>query len=158
MRVSRHRRPPLPTSWLIVLLAAAGCGRAEAPSWRSLESGLELHRLQGEEAEATLTLVRLPPETRIRLRVRRPDGSGALVSELAAEPQVLAAVNTNFFDAEGRALGWVVADGREHSPLGRAGWGVLSVDETGAVRIRRPSAVEAGNPVRQAVQAGPLLV
>lgn len=155
MKVSRHRSPGLGpvVLGLLWLIAASGC--AEAPFWKPLAGGLELGRLAAETESPSLTLVRSPSGARVRVR---RDEDGLLVSELGAEPRVLAAVNANYFDGQGRALGWVVADGKTHSELGRAGWGVLSVDGEGRVSVRRPAAVAPDETVRQAVQAGPLLV
>jgi exopolysaccharide biosynthesis protein len=91
------------------------------------------------------------------VRVRTSE-TGLLVSELAAEARVLAALNANYFDAEGRALGWVVSDGELISGLGREGWGVLSAGSDGRIRVQRPAAVADEEGAEQAIQAGPLLV
>lgn len=156
MKVSRRRLTPLPWLLLAGLLSSVGSSCADPATWRSLDSGLELRRLASEGDAPALTLIRRPADGPARLRVRRSD-EGLLVSDLAAEAGVLAAVNANFFDVDGRPLGWVVSDGRESSALGTAGWGVLLV-VGGEASIRRPAAVEPEPSVRQAVQAGPILV
>jgi hypothetical protein len=140
-------------------LPTAGAG-SPSLTWRRLASGLEACEWRSETEAAgpeRLALVRLPAGGGHSLRVLHEPG-GTLVGQLRDRPGLLTALNANFFDEAGRALGWVVSDGRERVPIARAGWGVLSVGPGGEVRIRRPRAVPAGEAVTQAVQAGPLLV
>lgn len=128
--------------------------------WRRLPSGLELrvHAGTGERGWPALAwLARMDPVLHA-VRVRWSE-SASLRAEAASElPGVDAAINANFFDPEGKAIGWAVADGREHSARAEGGWGVLSVDRAGAVRIG-PARPQPDEPEAvQAVQAGPLLV
>lgn len=158
MRVSRRPAAVLAAACLLAALPARG--GADDGGWRELPSGLELRRLPGrpETGEpGQLTLLRLPAGEGLRIRVLAP-GRPQRAGELAADGRWLAAVNANFFDQEGRALGWVVSDGREISALGRRGWGVLAVTLSGRLRVVRPGEAPPLSGTRQAVQAGPLLV
>lgn len=130
--------------------AAAG-----VKGWTTLATGLEMRHIAAEGESASLRLVRVP---RQGFRVRVVHGKDLFAARYAPEPGVVAALNANFFDKEGKALGWVVADGREVSPVGRSGWGVLRVLVDGRPEILRAAAVRAVPSTRQAVQAGPLLV
>jgi uncharacterized protein YigE (DUF2233 family) len=78
-------------------------------------------------------------------------------AQLGARPEVLAAINGGYFDEAGKAIGWVVSEGRELSRLSPRGWGVLTVEASGAPAIVAAAAATEIHP-REAIQAGPRLV
>lgn len=130
-------------------------------AWQETPDGLFLRHFRGgaDDAVPSLLLLRLDPQRHSLVVLAESDvPPGSLHAPHAARAGAIAAVNGGFFDAEGRAIGWVVANGRELSPVGRDGWGVLSIDDAGEVAIRRPAAVAAGESPASALQAGPRLV
>lgn len=165
MKVSRRPSGAILALVLGLGLGAPGRGAAEPtapPPWRHLDSGLEL-RVQGADAlhpdwPPFVLLVRLDPAAhRLAVLVPPPetpdraDGAGR-------DAGALAVINGGFFDAAGRPLGWLVADGRPVSPLAPKGWGVFVVPEAGAPLIVAAGAVPEGLVPREALQAGPRLV
>src|SRR3989442_5592052 len=54
------------------------------------------------------------------------------VEQIAAPYPAVVAVNANFFDHEGRAMGLVVDGGRVLTAAKRSSWGALVVNRTGA--------------------------
>jgi hypothetical protein len=93
----------------------------------------------------------------------RPGNPLALDRWIAELPGAITFVNANFFDANGQALGLVVADGVAYGQAYQGMGGMLQVQSsqasTGSVRVRSTIAEPyAGEALEQAVQAFPMLI
>ena len=156
---------PLRAAILAVAALVAGAGpqvlrAADAPSapdlgpgWTKTSDGLEVAVRPAGSAMAVLVRVDLA-----RFAVRLVPAGGAPLTAPAAMAQLdgAAAINGGFFDEAGRAIGWVVSDGREISPPSRRGWAALALRKDRAEIV--PAATADARGVIQAVQAGPRLV
>ncbi len=131
-----------------------------AAGWETLAPGLErrFYRPGGANPLTQFVALRIDP-ARYSFRVHyRPGEPLALEGWADALPGVVAFVNANFFDANGRVLGLVVADGIAYGQAYADMGGMLQV-ENGGVRVRSTIAEPyAGETLEQAVQAFPMLI
>lgn len=140
--------------------AALPTATAAVARWETLAPGLErrFYRPGGDYPLTQFIALRIDPAV-YTFRVHyRPGAPLTLERWSAALPDAVAFVNANFFDAEGQALGLVVADGAAFGQAYTAMGGMFQV-QNGDVRVRSTIAEPyAGEALEQAVQAFPMLV
>jgi len=126
--------------------------------WQRLPSGLEFRVAKAplEDWPLSIALVRFDPKA-FRLRVAAEQPQGALAADFEERQAVLAAVNANFANGDGCAVGWVIADSEELGRLRRNLGGVLVVLADGTTTVRRSLHVPLDPAPVDAVQAGGLL-
>ena len=124
--------------------------------WRELAPGLELTQLSGPGAlSSRVTVLRIAP-ARYNFRLHYRPGEPLSAEGWRAElPAASAIINANFYDANGRALGWlVVASAQQVVPYPRFGGVFVLVDGEARVLPGLPS----DRMVDQAAQGFPTLV
>ena len=150
--------------WLLVVTACVPLRSVLAPSengeaaviWRELAPGLELAQLSGPGAlSGRVTALRIAParyDFRLHYRPEEPLSAEGWRAEL---PAASAIINANFYDTNGRALGWLVMDGAQQVfPHPRFGGAFVLVAGEAHVLPRLPSERLAD----QAAQGFPTLV
>jgi uncharacterized protein YigE (DUF2233 family) len=129
--------------------------------WRSLAPDLDTAEIKSGVLTADIVFFRTALE-RFRIGVVRAAAHGrerASIRQLAEWSGATLAINANFFDERGRALGLIVTGGSTYQRVhqgGRTLTGVFSVGSDG-VRISNRSSYSP-TYVSEAVQAGPRLV
>ncbi len=161
-------RPVLGWIALLAAILLNGCVTPTAPyldatgvnMWESLAPGLDRRSFRpgGDYPLTQLIALRIDPAY-YRFRVHyRPSDPLNLSGWRAALPNALAFINGNFFDAQNRALGLVVADGVVYTQAYQGLGGMLQVQNDG-VRVRSTMLEPyAGEALEQAVQAFPMLI
>jgi len=129
--------------------------------WKALSNGVELRRLRVTDANGTsnrLWLTRLDP-ARVRFRVLYDQANPRLMSEWFGAAKALLVVNAGYFTEDYHATGLVISDG-VRSGKSYAGFGGMFAVRTDRVEVRWLVAkpYNAAEPLRQAVQAFPMLV
>lgn len=131
------------------------------PAWSAIAPGMEqrLYVPDGNELGAVL-VVRVDPsryEFRVHYRAEQPLNLRGWRDLL---PTAALFINANFFDENYRIVGLLIQDGAVFGwPYTERG-GLFGVRDDGAVVLRsnREAPYQAGEPLRQAVQAFPMLV
>jgi uncharacterized protein YigE (DUF2233 family) len=128
--------------------------------WQALSSGIELRRLKVEVngVSSRLWLARLDP-ARAQLRVLYDRANPRLVREWFAGGKFLLAVNAGYFTEDYTATGLIISDGAR-SGQSYTGFGGMLAVQASKTRVRWlvTEPYSANEPLRQAVQAFPMLV
>ena len=128
--------------------------------WQSLGNGVEWRRLKVElnGVSDRLWLTRLDP-ARVQFRVLYDRANPRLVSEWYAGGRSLLAVNAGYFTPEYHATGLIISDGTR-SGQSYTGFGGMFAVQANRVQVRWlvTAPYSANEPLRQAVQAFPMLV
>jgi len=128
--------------------------------WQSLGNGVEWRRLKVElnGVGHRLWLTRLDP-ARVQFRVLYDRANPRLVSEWYAGGKFLLAVNAGYFTEDYDATGLIISDGTR-SGQSYTGFGGMFAVQANKVQVRWLVAApySANEPLRQAVQAFPMLV
>ncbi len=143
--------------WQTSLLSTDDESLAGAPAWELLAPGLELAQLNGPNAPLSqVTVLRVEPE-RYDFRLHYRPSQALLAASWREElPQALAIINANFYDAERRALGWLVVDSEQRAPP-HARYGGAFIVRAGAVAVSLTLPEDWGD-VMQAAQGFPNLL
>jgi uncharacterized protein YigE (DUF2233 family) len=154
--------PPTPTSVPAptVRLTPTATPEPDDTGWQSLGNGIELRRLNVElnGASNRLWLARVDP-ARVRFRVLYDSANPSLLAEWFAAAKPLLAVNAGYFTEDSRATGLLISDGVRsgRSYVGFGGMFAVWADRV-EVRWLVAKPYNPGEPLRQAVQAFPMLV
>jgi exopolysaccharide biosynthesis protein len=136
---------------LLAITLLASDARAVSPAGPGLRVERFAQASGGEPAQ--VILLRVPPRPfEVRMMTADPPTTAP---EIARRPGILAVINAGYFDAGGRPLGLVAADGVLISPVARRGWGTFVI-RSGVASVH--SAESSPRKVDQGVQAGPRLV
>jgi uncharacterized protein YigE (DUF2233 family) len=151
---------PTPLSTPTARPAPSPTREPDDTGWQSLGNGIELRRLKVESSGVShrLWLARLDP-ARVRFRVGYDRANPRLVSEWFAGGQFLLVVNAGFFTEDYNATGLIISDGTR-SGQSYTGFGGMFAVRPDRVRVRWlvNEPYSANEPLRQAVQAFPMLV
>ena len=162
----------LPAQLITVVALLGGCfnpgsaaptpitANTDSATWETLAPGLELrfYRPGGDYPLTQFVALRIDPSLYSFRAHYRPGEPLTLDGWHDQLPGALAFANANFFDAQHRAIGLVVADGISYGQAFQGMGGMLQV-QNGGVRVRS-TILESyvGEPLEQAVQAFPMLI
>ncbi len=133
--------------------------KASALDYRPLEKGLDYATLQTEAGTKIHVLkIDLHLFQAKVLDARDLKSSTLAVKTLAEKSKALAAINANFFDAEGKPLGLVLQNGKLKNPPKKISWWASLLFKDEAIEIAKNVGVEASLKYQNGIQAGPRLV
>jgi exopolysaccharide biosynthesis protein len=133
-------------------------------SWRAVHSGIELRKVVLERSdpdqEIELILVRIDSR-RVAPRVLRGGDfnvKGADIKTFAEKSRAVAAINANYFDENGRALGFLKTSSGGHLQISKSSLftGIFGVKNNLPFIVHRDEFVPGS--ADEALQAGPLLI
>ncbi|HKX12157.1 MAG TPA: phosphodiester glycosidase family protein, partial [bacterium] len=139
-----------------MLLLSAEVGAIE---YRPLEKGLDYATLQ-TEAGTKIHILKVDL-SRFQAKVldaRDLKSSTLAVKTLAEKSKALAAINANFFDAEGKPLGLVLQNGKLKNPPKKISWWASLLLRDEAIEIAKNVGAAASLKYQNGIQAGPRLV
>jgi exopolysaccharide biosynthesis protein len=137
----------------------------DAGNWKFLKEGVEYRKMTLERSEPSysfeLKLIRIDPRlvTPRIMRSAQHQLKGADVKTLAQRSGAVAAVNANYFDEKGRALGFLKAGGQEINrsiSQGSLFTGIFGIRNLSPFIIHRDEFQPA--QADEALQCGPLLL
>lgn len=148
--------------WLLVAILLPVCSSAD--SWQTIGREIQISRIQINPQEyfsPELLFIRFPLNSYRVAVVRSREFEKPRMTALAAgrTSKALIAINANFFDETGKALGLVVSQGIKYQDIHRGGktlTGILSVSRQLTQIVHRDNHDPTGTV--EAIQAGPRLV
>ncbi|HKY62431.1 MAG TPA: phosphodiester glycosidase family protein [bacterium] len=141
------------------MLLALFASRVWALDYRPLEKGLDYATLQTEAgAKIHVLKVDLKRFDAKVIDARDLKSSTLAVKTLAEKSKALAAINANFFDAEGKPLGLVLQNGKLKNPPKRISWWASLLLKDGSIQIEKNVGAERSLQFQNGIQAGPRLV